>query len=211
MSNLLWEYLRSQDSFRTLVSLHPSPEGNILEFTDAETASAQIEFFRYIIASLQPTKILETGTNKALFAYLLSHILPKPATLYTFGLEPESGKCVNYLNSIQNKLQIKFYQGDSKQTLPHFHEQGIEFAWVDGGHDEVTAYSDIVNCVRLNIPYIAIDDLRHSPHLQAVVQRVLNEYPNYKYGENPFYHKDSRGAVLIVRSEGSSLLNRFKI
>lgn len=198
MSVSFLEHLRSQHTFKSLCALHPDGEGNSLEHTDDGTATAQIAFFCYLIMNIQPQKILETGTNKGLFAYLLSNIVTEPVTLYTFGIQPQSKACVDFLNGAQQMVGIQFYLGDSKQTMAAFFENDIQLAWVDGGHDEETAYSDIKHCIRLNIPFIAIDDL-NNPALQKVLARILEEHAEYQVSENPFSERDSRRTTLISK------------
>lgn len=197
MSDQVYELLKSQVSYKVLCNLQYSFEGNLLEMTDTVTASAQIEFFQYILDQIQPNAILETGTNKGFFAYLLSHILKKPATLYTFDLNPSSREVVRYLNNAQDRVMIQFFEGDTKLTLPSFNVSGIGFAWVDGGHDAPTTYNDVMNCIRLGIPYIAIDDTKLILDIQYVIRNVLHHNHNYELAPNPYYGKDSRGIQLL--------------
>ncbi len=197
--------------YRQLTEVFSTPEGNLLEVTDYATAQAQIDFFRYALLKSRPRKVMETGTNKGLFGFALFHLISEealpPVRLYTFDINEKSAECIRLLNQSQNVVRSQFFHGDTKQTLLHFHEPNIDLAWIDGGHDDATAYSDLSHAIRLGIPYIAVDDIKTfpyspddpgAPHLAAVVSRILQEHPKYKQIPNPFYDRDSRGAILLT-------------
>lgn len=59
MSNVFIDYLRFHDTFRWLCDLHSSLEENLLELTDYEISSAQIETMRFLLRTIKPQKILE--------------------------------------------------------------------------------------------------------------------------------------------------------
>ena len=57
--------------------------------------------------------------------------------------DPRAAAGVTLLNAAQTHLRVVFTLGDTKQTLADFDIAGIGFAWIDGGHDEETALSDM--------------------------------------------------------------------
>ena len=66
------------------------------------------------------------------------------------------------------------------ETLSEFDPEDLTFdmAWVDGGHTQDVAYSDLINCARLNIPEILIDDVDMAPVSSALNQFLSNVYEN---------------------------------
>lgn len=193
------EYLITQDIYNQLFASVESGEGNLLR-SDPETAEAQFHFLLLTLNRAKPKKVLETGTNKGSFSYVLSHIL-HDVDIYTFDLNPQSQACVDLLNRYQHNVRIHFTPGDTKQTLAAFNEPGIQFAWIDGGHDYDSAYSDMSHAARLGIPYIAMDDTKFPGmgHLNDVVHRIIAEHSEYRMGFNPFFDSDMRGAILIEK------------
>ncbi|WP_186445533.1 class I SAM-dependent methyltransferase [Paenibacillus cremeus] len=195
------DYLKAHPVVAHLNTLHNSIEGNLLH-SEPQTSEAQIHFLQYALSLAKPKKILETGTNKGFFSFLLSHLI-KDVDLYTFDIDPRSKACVDYLNKCQSNVRIHLQLGDTRQTLLRFHQQGIGFAWIDGGHQWDTAYSDIMHAIRLGVPYIAIDDVAFpgAPDLPHVVAAILAAHPRYVQAANPFAANDLRGAVLLERKD----------
>jgi len=139
---LFTAYLRAQPLYTQLSLSYQTLEGNLLERADERTTEAQLEALRWALHLTRPDCILETGTNKSLFAFFLSHVLHH-ATLYTFDADPRSATGVELVNTAQTRVHAVFTLGDTRQTLADFHTHGIGFAWIDGGHDEPTCRSDI--------------------------------------------------------------------
>lgn len=189
-------YLKSQPLYHMLANQASILEGNLLEYNDPLTAESQVNLIRYAIDRAKPVKVLETGTNKGYFAYLLSYIL-NGVDLYTFDMDPQSQACVALLNHHQSAVRVHFTYGNTRATLPMFHQSGIGFAWIDGGHDEDTAYNDLFHAIRLGIPYIAMDDIKVFPQLARPIGTILTQFPHYRQVFNPYYETDARGAILL--------------
>lgn len=194
--SLLINDLKAKPLYHLLAAQTTLQEGNLLEYNDPLTAQSQVNMLQYAVNLAKPTKILETGTNKGYFAYVLSHLVAG-ADLYTFDMSPQSQAAVHLLNAHQSALRIHFYCGPTQATLPNFHVPGIGLAWIDGGHDETTAYTDLYHAVRLGIPYIAIDDIKTFPHLAHPIGKILTQFPHYRQIYHPFYDTDARGAILL--------------
>jgi len=198
LSLLFVNSLREQALYRQLASTYETVEGNLLERADDRTTAAQIEALRYFIHVARPQRVLETGTGKSMFGYVLSHLVHR-VTLYTFDGDHRCAAGVALLNAVQTNVQAVFTLGDTKQTLPTFDVDGIGLAWIDGGNDEATALNDIQQAMRLGIPFIAVDDARTMPEVAAAIDHALQAHPAYVRLANPFYDHDARGMVYLRR------------
>jgi predicted O-methyltransferase YrrM len=194
----LLEHLRAQPLYRRLRDGFDSVEGNLLEVTDDQTATAQVEALQWAIARAAPRAVLETGTNKGYFGYLLAHIT-RDVTLHTFDGDPRCERQARILNEGQARVRVRFTLGDTKQTLAAFAEPDIGFAWIDGGHDEATAASDIGHAMRLGVPLIAVDDTLIMGETARAVDSALAAHKGYQRLEHPFAAADSRGIALLAR------------
>lgn len=192
----LVDYMKAQPLYHLLANQASILEGNLLEYNDPATAESQVQFLRYALAKANPRRVLETGTNKGYFSYVLSHLVSQ-VEIFTFDMNPQSQDCVHLINQHQSNVRVHFTFGDTRVTLPSFHQPGIGFAWIDGGHDEDTAYNDLFHAVRLGIPYIAMDDVKQFPHLAHPIGMILTNFPQYRQLFNPFYETDARGAILL--------------
>lgn len=195
--NSFLDYAQSTDLYRALCQCGASGDGNLLERTDEPTAAAQIEFLRWAFQLSTPKVVLETGTNKGLFGYLLS-LIGRGITLHTFDCDPRSAEAVALLNRSQKNVQAQFYAGDSRETVRSFSKR-VDFAWVDGGHDGAIALSDLLNCYRLRVPYVAVDDTAF-PSVAGAVEYLIGHAP-YELIGNPFRSQDRRGALLLRLDE----------
>ena len=191
-------YARSTSLYRELCELFDAKDGNLLDQTNDEIASSQIEFIRWAIHLAAPRLILETGTNKGFFSYLLS-LICRDVVIYTFDTDPRSARAVELINSRQNNIRAIFTVGDTRQTLQTFNVPA-QFAWIDGGHSEDIPINDLTNCLRLRIQHVAIDDTV-LPDVSAAVQQMVAKTP-YRLLHNPFAQHDRRRAVLMQLAPG---------
>jgi predicted O-methyltransferase YrrM len=198
LSMVYVNHLREQELFQQLAGSYDTVEGNLLERADEHTTAAQIEALRYAINLARPQGILETGTGKSMFGYVLSH-LTQGVTLYTFDGDPRCVTGVELLNTAQTNVRIVLTLGDTKQTLQALDIQDLDLAWIDGGHDETTALSDIRHTMRLGIPLIALDDTRTTPEVACAIDCALHAHPEYVRLANPFYAHDARGIAFLRR------------
>lgn len=196
---LFLEHARSAPIYGTLCALPASEDGNLLERTDDRTAESQAEFLRWALHLAAPKVVLETGTNKALFMYFLS-LVCREVTLYTFDCDVSAAKAVSLVNQHQRHVLGIFQPGDTRQTLRRFHG-AIDFAWIDGGHDFAVSLSDLIQCYRLRIPFVAVDDVAMAS-VRSAVNYLLTHAP-YAVVPNPFARHDRRGALLLKLNESS--------
>lgn len=196
--SLFVKWLRDQPVYHKLLEANKSFEGNLLEYSASELSiEAQVEFLRWALARAgYPWLIVETGTNKGLFGYLLAQLL-ESFTLFTFDVDPRAAKAVEILEqAYPDAFLFEFIAGDTKLTLPEKCPEGALFAWVDGGHDCETAYSDLSVLMSRGVPWIAVDDTR-MPTVAAALERALAEFPDYARVVHPWFIYDRPGAVLL--------------
>ena len=175
-------------------SLHFAPE-------DLHEKEEQVRFKKQCLEKYKPNYILETGTNKAEFCYLAKLFLPH-CRIITFDMESWSGKCVELVNEYFENEDITFIQGNSNETFGklHLHPQTpIDFAHVDGGHDYGTAYSDLQNCDRLEVPYVLVDDYRGLSGVTEAVDTFCEKYPYSQIDQDDESKDVKRGLVLLER------------
>lgn len=212
---LFVQYLRQQEPYKILSNMPHGVEGNLLEIVDNDLSSeSQIEFIRYMVKLAgYPEVVIETGTNKGYFSYILSEIYPDNIDLYiyTFDTMPQSEECIKvldtYFDNTSKSIYLNFFLGDSKQTLSDVVTQSLDnnhsdlrycgFAWIDGGHDIPTASYDLNNMLRLGVRYIGVDDC-NIPELRKLVTDFALDN-RYSLVENPFPY-DQRQAVLLVKN-----------
>ncbi len=190
-------FARSTDLYRRLCATFTSPEGNLLELTEEDTVEAQVEFLRWALACAKPTRLIEIGTHKGFFGYLLSLILDS-AELHTFDVDPASGTASEILNQNQTHIKCVFHEGDSRLTFPHC-QYRAQFAWVDGGHFTDMVLSDLLQCYRLRVPWVAIDDTVYATVREAVDYVCI--HTPYEAVSNPFIGNDRRKAMLLRLTE----------
>lgn len=157
-----------------------------------------VEQTRFLISVLRdaaPARVLETGTHKAHFCYLARLACPG-VRVDTFGIDPESQRCVDLLNERLGPFAT-FHLGDSKVTLPVFQpDSPIHFAWVDGGHDLATCGQDLAQCARLRVTHVCVDDVRGEPAVARALATFLAEHGEY---EQVAVSGDPRGIAYLRR------------
>jgi hypothetical protein len=157
--------------------------GALLYNPNENSLETQLNLINSIISEVKPSVVLETGTESGLFSYFIKCISPETKVL-TFGLDESldhrGTKCINFLNSTFGDY-ITYIIGDSCETLSKYNSETlIQFAWIDGGHYGDTPYKDLVNCERLSIVDICVDDYNLIPDVKKCVDRFVTDYPNYK-------------------------------
>lgn len=178
-------------------------QGNLLERTDPATAEAQVEIIRWALWRLgkPPTWVVETGTNRALFGFLLSRIAPAPCLLDTIDPDPASAQAVAVLNAMQRRVRAVFHRAPSSVALPVVLGRGApDLAWVDGDHSEQGCLDDLWALSRAGTPMILVDDAHGEAGVRAALDAFLSaapyvrERPPWPLGEG-----DSRGIAVLVR------------
>jgi precorrin-6B methylase 2 len=156
-------------------------------------AEAQIEFLRWSLALTRPRVVLEVGTNKGLFPYLVSLLL-EGVEVHTVDVRPDAGRAVALLNERQQAVRCVFHEGDSREVLPRL-EVRPDFAWLDGGHETDAVIGELLQCWRLGVRYVAVDDTAY-PSVRQAVHYAVTHLPCEIVG-NPFAAADQRKAMLL--------------
>jgi len=198
------EYLTSLELYRELAATFESREGNLLEKSDPATIAAQVRAMQWAVEQCRPRVVLETGTNKAMFGYVLSIILPHPnplpmgegVVLYTFDIDHRAGVAAAALADAVTGMRVWFTLGDTNETLKNFDEP-IDLAWIDGGHDAKTAYNDITQAMRLGAQWILIDDAKQMASVMVAVLSAMADRPDYERVEHPWLPQDARGVAML--------------
>lgn len=169
---------------------------------NVDSLLSQILFHEKVIDEIKPKFVLEVGTYKSMYSYFLKKNLPD-VKVHTFGINEESQKCVDLVNQYFDKNFVTFYVGDSTKTLTEFEPKDITFdmAWVDGGHICDVAYSDLINCARLKISEILIDDVD-----MGNVSRALNKFLNNTF-END---NDEYSYEVVDQSRSERMITRVR-
>lgn len=198
--SLFVDYVRSTPLYGDLCELTFSPHGNLLERVSDETVEAQTEFLRWALEIARPTVIVETGTNKGMFGCFLSAAW-HGCHLVTHDVWPEAEMSAVMIRD-NGRISVDFRLGDSRDTLPGMACKA-GFAWIDGGHERDVPLADLVNCSRLGIPYVAIDDTVE-PDVGMAVDIVVGDRL-FELVPNPFSAHDGRKAVLLKNCNLRSL------
>lgn len=192
------QYLKmiSDPMYSRLMTSSPSTEGGFICDQTENGRLSQFSLVLNILNATKPKHIIETGTHKYLFSYFLSNFI-EGFKLDTFD---HSDICLKSWEIINERVpDIKFHCGDSRERLSEFKAKDIDLAWIDGGHDYTTCYTDLMNCSRLKIPYILVDDSKNITTVSEAIKNFLAEYENYYVVKNPYWDHDDRGITVIRR------------
>jgi hypothetical protein len=191
--SLFVDHARATALYRQLCRVPATDDGNLLEHTDDKIAEAQTEFLRWALQLARPKVLLETGTQKALFGYVVSLLL-RDVVLHTLDCHPGAAQAVSVLNAGQGNVTCVLHAGDSRVTFPGLSVPAA-FAWLDGSTQHEIVLSDLLQCYRLRVPYVAVDDTAYLS-VRKAVDYTLDHFP-YAIIENPFRENDRRGAMLL--------------
>jgi hypothetical protein len=153
------------------------PEGNegALFNNDSNGIAMQTAFIEKIIRAVQPKRVVEIGTNKGYFDYYLL-TLDSSILIDTFDIAPVFEKAVEIINGIFGN-RVTFHCGNSIETFAIFNPPyRIDLAYVDWGHDFPVAKQDMLNCERLGIPHILIDDRVQGEPVARAAQEMMEDF-----------------------------------
>jgi len=176
-------------------------EGYLFDGINSLRTRTQIILLASIIKQINAKRILETGTHTAMFCYMV-YLCDSSISIDTFGDIAVSQENVNILNQKFGEY-IKYHLGDSRITLKSFSpECKIDFAWIDGGHSFEVCMSDLLNCYRLGIPSIAVDDYKWENGVNDVKRAVDEFIEKYNYSISGISNlADYRGIVYLTKNK----------
>ena len=169
-------------------------EGNLFERNDGDGRIAQLQIIYETITRLKPKRILEVGTNKGYFGYLLTLLLGNDFELITCDIDEKSQRAVEKLQTVNPR--ISFVLGDTRETLPKIF-MPFDLMWLDGGHQFDVSLSDIKNGMRMKIPTILIDDTSSHDVKKAVDESGIQE--EYQLFYPVSYWHDHRKIMVAER------------
>mgnify|MGYP004452303627 CR=1 FL=1 len=161
----------------------------------------QRDFFIDLLSKLKPSYCLETGfCTGSSSATILSTC--HPTKLISVGLAYNN---LEIAKNLEEQYSFKFIQGDSTQVLsPAFFEseylQGIDFYYVDGGHEYAVALADLDNALpSMNEGSVIIVDDYHSQAcpLPTVEQAVDEFVKSHNLNMEKIIIEDGKGMALI--------------
>ena len=180
---------------------HTQPNGNegaLFCNQNKEGMKIQQSFIEQAVRELKPRHVIEIGTNKAYFDYFLLTI-DEEIMIDTFDIAQVFGQNVDILNSLFN-FKVKFHFGDSKKTFSKFGaDYQVDLAFVDGAHDYAHCVSDLLNCERLEIPYILVDDCKLIEDVLKATKEMVDKF-GWKFVAKT-NEEDDRGMVLMKRGQ----------
>ncbi len=182
-----------------LKGISDSREGNLLIYQDSpESMDSQVSFLQKYLKEINPSVVLETGTNFGCFSILVKETLPN-AKVITFGIDSWSRPAINIINEYYDDNFIEFIQGDSRQTFSLYKPSvDIDFAWIDGGHMYEVCTMDLDNCDRLKIKHVFVDDFEDEPNPLTVQSSVIDFCNRTKYNIIEI-NDDARHIVYLKR------------
>ena len=174
--------------------------GNLLYDWDQAPNPCMDDQLKYLwlqLKQINPSIILEVGTNEGFFCYF-AHLVVPNARIVTFDnrLESDCREAVDILQAHFKQQFIKLIEGDSQETLTSFADSRsqasdaapIDFAWIDGSHETPVVLSDLRNCAKLKIPNLFLDDYKLTVstetslpalNVKNAVDLFLHQHPEY--------------------------------
>lgn len=196
--------LRDHPIYRALALSYATHEGTLFEGQSDPAVWAQVKAiaWAYELAG-RPDRVVETGTAKGFFGYLLGVLRGRecdvcPLELLTFDGDARTLESARILASNTGMaLRVRHVLGDTRATLGTVDLAGVGMAWIDGGHDEDVAGSDLRCLAAAGVPYILLDDSRLDS-VRAAVDRALLGFPSYRRIAHPWQRDDERGITVLT-------------
>ena len=199
--------LRSDPLYAPLCATFAAGEGNLLEFTEDDTALQQLATIRWALGEHMdhwtegPLKVAEVGFHKGFFTLVLRYMLPTaPLHLYACDLNPASARAVEVLNAADRGLAVAFTPGDSRLVWADVLESigaPADIAWIDGGHTAGVLAHDLAMAMDYGARLILVDDAAWLSGLARVIQDCANAYGYERV--TPPTSEDRRGIAVLVK------------
>ena len=181
------------DILLELKSISNSNEGSFFNNPDENGKKEQKLFVKKIIDMIKPKNVLEIGTDKGYFVYFL--MLNCDTHVTTCDLWEFSSLAIDVLKKYFEK-RINFFNEDSHTLLPKLNNV-FDMVWVDGNHEYSACMGDLINCQKLNIANILVDDYRELDSVKKAVNDFCST-TSYRVS-NQSCLIDSRGIVYLTK------------
>jgi hypothetical protein len=190
---------------RKLAASIETDQGTLLERQTEQEISAQTRAIAWAYEQAgRPKRVVETGTCKGFFGYLLNWLAGPGTELLTYDTDPRTADICEILGEETN-LRISNAIGDSREKLKSDQIAGCGLAWLDGGHEIEVCRHDIETCMKAEVPWILVDD-SNLESVRNAIERLLMEgdcgsidSPNYKEILHPWIEQDTRKIAMLVR------------
>jgi len=147
-------------------------EGSTL-YAQGMGSGPHLEYKIKWLNQIKPTKLLETGTNKAQFCYIVKLLFPN-CKITTLDVHEWCQDMVNMVLQETSTEGINFIQGNTLHTMKSI-DESFDCAWIDGDHSYEVCLSDLRECNRLGIPHLLIDDWTFCADVTTAVMDFVNE------------------------------------
>lgn len=155
---------------------------------------------RQVAEGLQPRNYLEIGVRLGSSTAMVAATAPAvDIAAFDLWISPYAGldnpgpdHVRRQLARIGHRGELKFFDGDSRMTVPRYREENpqvqFDMVTVDGDHSDEGAWSDLTNVAGIVAPggYLFFDDLTHPYHtLMPIWQRFQTTYEDdFDFVEN---------------------------
>lgn len=158
-----------------------------------------VNYMSDVIKMINPTNILETGTNYGSFSYVCYSNLEN-FNLHTCDLVADSERCVSFINNNFGKDCVKFYNQHSWTFLRSMKESDIHFdmAWLDSTHTYDYLLQEMEYVAEMGVPYIVVDDFSWVRGIQLAVFDFLKKYVNYTFYSYSNNNADI-GSIVVLK------------
>jgi predicted O-methyltransferase YrrM len=130
-----------------------------------------------LVAAVRPKRIVELGTNVGISsAYMAAAQSDYGGTLITLDASPGRSGVARKIHQNLGLNQVEYQVGYFKDTLGDALKQGVDFAFIDGHHDEVATLGYFEQCLQHASEHavFTFDDIRWSAGMErawATLQR----------------------------------------
>ena len=202
--------LAAHPLYAALCHSSDADEGNLLEHTDRATAAAQIATIAWVVGRYgPPTTVVEIGTNKALFGYLLLSLLPvgHPFDYHTIDPDPRAVDAAAVLGGYDRhvyNIAVHAHTGLSRDVLPRLLATipTPDLAWVDGEHTEDAVVADLTHLADAGTRIILVDDTRLLAEVRDGLLRWRASDAARPYRMTDLaYPDDRRGIAIAIRED----------
>ncbi len=128
----------------------------------------------------RPRTVVEIGTRAGNGTWTILQAAPE-CQVATIDLPNGCGEggapwAYEHARQLLDTQLVNYYRADSTK-LEYLPIRDVDLAYIDGGHDEATAESDIRLALRSGARRILVDDYSACAPVRRAVRRIMEEYP----------------------------------
>lgn len=178
------------------LSKRPSDRTGLLDHENMDTMIAQTETIsRYINAS-RADNILEVGTGKGWFAYLLANLYSR-FSLYTFD-NASNDDLPQLIAQVRPDLLITPCKTELLPSiLSQLPEAHFNLTWINPKDSSTIVYQDICLAMEAKIPYILVNETKGGFCKQACMD-AIEEHSEYREDPCEYSDRDHIGITILT-------------